>query len=134
MKTLLKYDLRIQQTVIFLFIITLLMALIIEIDSGFTVILIEFFLIAFVQYTLNLLKFYKKNYHRTQSRTVYIFVSNYVVITFLFFVLRRFLKLDFYCDFIDWMPLSWIILSPVLILQSLIISFYDKEKLELKDN
>ncbi|WP_449386941.1 hypothetical protein [Chryseobacterium lineare] len=134
MKILLKYDLRIQQTVILLFIATLLMALIIEIDSGFTVILIEFFLIAFVQYTLNLLKFYKKHYPRTQSRTVYIFVSSYVVITFLFFVLRRFLNLDFYCDFIDWMPLSWIILSPVLILQSLIISFYDKEKLELKDN
>jgi hypothetical protein len=134
MKTLLKYDLRIQQTVILLFIATLLMALIIEIDCGFTVILIEFFLIAFVHYTLNLLKFYNKNYHRTQSRTVYIFVSSYVVITFLFFVLRGYLKLNFYTDIIDWMPLSWIILSPVLILQSLIISFYDKEKLELKNN
>lgn len=134
MKTLLQYDLRIQQAVVLLFIGTLLTVIIMEPAFGFKLLLFEFFLMAVAQYTLNLLKFFRNNYYRTSSRKVYIFVSSYVVITFLFFILRRVLKLDFYSDFIDWMPLTWLLLSPILITLSVVISFYDRNEQEFKDN
>lgn len=127
MKTLPTYDLRIQQTVIILFLITIIAAAVTDHEFLYAGIFIEFFLIAFVQYSLNMIKFLSKKYPKTDSRKVYIFVSTYVVVTFLFFILFLCIKADFHYDFLEWIPVSWIVLSPVLIIQSLVISFYDKE-------
>ncbi len=132
MKTLLKYDLRIQQTIILLFIITLLMLAITKNEFLITLVQIEFFLLAILQYTLNIAKFCNKNYARTHSRIIYIFVSTYVVITFLLFILCLSLKYTVLNNFLEWMPVSWLVASPVLIILSLSISFSDRESNNLK--
>lgn len=133
MKTLLKYDLRIQQTIILLFIITLLMLAITKNESLITLAQIEFFLLAILQYTLNIVKFYNKNYARMHSRIIYIIVSTYVVITFLLFILCLSLKYTVLNNFLKWTPVSWLAASPFLIMQSLGISFYDRKK-QLNNN
>ncbi|SDI61027.1 hypothetical protein SAMN05421846_110117 [Chryseobacterium taeanense] len=134
MKTLLKYDFRIQQTVILIFIITLLMLAITKNESLITLAQIEFFLLAILQYTLNIAKFYNKNYVRTHSRIIYTFISTYVIITFLLFILCLSLKYPILNNFLEWMPVSWLIASPVLIILSLSISFSDRKKKQLKNN
>lgn len=134
MKTLLTYDLRIQQTVIILFMATIFAVAVKGHDFLYISIFIEFFLVAVVQYSLNMIKLLSKEYPRRNSRKVYIFVSTYVVVTFLFFILCRCFEVDFHYDFPEWVPISWIALSPVLIIQSLVISFYDKEDNKTKNH
>lgn len=127
MKTLLSYDLRIQQILIILFLAAIIAAAVTDQDFLYISIFIEFFIIAIVQYSLNIIKFLSDEYAKKDSRKLYIIVSTYVVITFLLFILGGFMKVDFHYDFLEWIPISWIVLSPVLIIQSLVISFYDKE-------
>lgn len=127
MKTLISYDLRIQQTLLILFLTTILAIAVTQKDFLYISIFVEFFLIAFVQYSLNITKFLSKEYLKTDSRKVYIFVSTYIVITFLLFIVFHLIKIEVDFSFFEWIPISWIILSPVLMIQSLVISFYDKE-------
>lgn len=127
MKTLLSYDLRIQQILIILFLAAIIAAAVTAQDFLYISIFIEFFIIAIVQYSLNIIKFLSNEYAKKDSRKLYIIVSTYVVITFLLFILGSFMKVNFHYDFLEWIPISWIALSPVLIIQSLVISFYDKE-------
>jgi heme/copper-type cytochrome/quinol oxidase subunit 4 len=127
MKTLISYDLRIQQTLLILFLTTILAIAVTQKDFLYISIFVEFFLIAFVQYSLNITKFLSKEYLKTDSRKVYIFVSTYIVITFLLFIIFHLIKIEVDFSFFEWIPISWIILSPVLMIQSLVISFYDKE-------
>lgn len=127
MKTLINYDLRIQQTLLILFLTTILAIAVTQKDFLYISIFVEFFLIAFVQYSLNIIKFLSKEYPKTDSRKVYIFVSTYIVITFLLFIVFHLIKIEVDFSFFEWIPISWIILSPVLMIQSLVISFYDKE-------
>ncbi len=134
MKTLIAYDLRIQQTLLILFLTTIIAIAVTQKDFLYISIFVEFFLIAFVQYSLNIIKFLSKKYPKTDSRKVYIFVSTYIVITFLLFIVSRKINIEINFDFVEWILISWIVLSPVLIIQSLVISFYDNENIKTIDH
>lgn len=134
MKTLLNYDFRIQQTVIILFLATIIAAIFTSQDFLYITIFVEFFLMAAVQYSLNMIKFLSKQYEKKDSRKLYVLVSTYVVITFLIFILCRKINIEIDFDFVEWILISWIVLSPVLIIQSLVISFYDSENIKTIDH
>gem|GEM_PF-1016534 len=129
MKTLLKYDVNIQKTLILLFVVTLFTLMVMGQDFILIVLIIEFFLIAIFQYSLNVIKFNSKKYMKTDSRKVYIFLSTYVVIGFLMWLCL--ISLDIrdnsgnIKDIFELMMMSWLFLSPILMIQSLLISFFD---------
>lgn len=129
MKTLLKYDVNIQKTLILLFVVTLFTVMVTGQDFILILLIIEFFLIAIFQYSLNLIKFNSKKYMKTDSRKVYIFLSTYVVIGFLTWLCL--ISLDIrdnsgnIKDIFELMMMSWLFLSPILMIQSLLISFFD---------
>ncbi|WP_428069432.1 hypothetical protein [Chryseobacterium gambrini] len=129
MKTILTYDLRIQQTLILLFLATILAAIITKQEFLGVVIIVEFFLIAVAQYSLNIIKTFSKKYVKTDSRKVYVFISTYVVIGFLILILSSLFKFEDteqnLKNIFELMVMSWIFLSPILIIQSLMISFFD---------
>ncbi|REC41225.1 MULTISPECIES: hypothetical protein [Chryseobacterium] len=129
MKTILTYDLRIQQSLILLFLATILTAIITKQEFLGVVIIVEFFLIAIAQYSLNIIKTFSKKYVKTDSRKVYVFISTYVVIGFLILILSSLFKFEDteqnLKNIFELMVMSWIFLSPVLIIQSLMISFFD---------
>lgn len=133
MKTFLTYDLRIQQTLILMFLATILAAIITQQESLWIVIVIEFFLIAFAQYSLNIIKTFSKKYVKTDSRKVYVFISTYVVIGFLILILSSLFKFEDteqnLKNIFELMVMSWIFLSPILIIQSLMISFFDAKNI-----
>ncbi|MET3536163.1 hypothetical protein [Chryseobacterium limigenitum] len=131
MKTILTYDSKIQQGVILLFVLTLLIAVLSEKEFLAFAIIIEFFLIAIVQYTLNIIKFFNKNYVRTDSRKVYMFLSTYVVIGFFTWIFACVFYIKGLKDIFEILVFTWLILSPVLILQSLCISFFDAKNKEV---
>lgn len=130
MKTILAYDSKIQQGVILLFILTLLIAVLSEKEFLAFAIIIEFFLIAIVQYTLNIIKFFNKKYVKTDSRKVYMFLSTYVVIGFFIWIFACIFYIKGLKDIFEILVFTWLILSPVLILQSLCISFFDAKNNE----
>ncbi|OVE61637.1 hypothetical protein [Chryseobacterium mucoviscidosis] len=129
MKTILTYDLRIQQSLILLFLATILAAIITQQEFLGIVIIVEFFLIAVAQYSLNIIKAFSNKYVKTDSRKVYVFISSYVVIGFLILIFSSLFKFEDteqnLKNIFELMVMSWIFLSPVLIIQSLMISFFD---------
>ncbi|HAO07621.1 MAG TPA: hypothetical protein DCQ50_11645 [Chryseobacterium sp.] len=129
MKTILTYDLRIQQSLILLFLATILAAIITKQQFLGVVIIVEFFLIAIAQYSLNIIKTFSKKYVKTDSRKVYVFISTYVVIGFLILIFSSLFKFEDteqnLKNIFELMVMSWIFLSPILIIQSLMISFFD---------
>lgn len=129
MKTILTYDLKIQQTLILLFLATILAAIITKQEFLGVIIIVEFFLIAIAQYSLNIIKTFSKKYVKTDSRKVYVFISTYVVIGFLILILSSLFKFEDteqnLKNIFELMVMSWIFLSPILIIQSLMISFFD---------
>jgi len=129
MKTILTYDLRIQQSLILLFLATILAAIITKQEFLGVVIIVEFFLIAVAQYSLNIIKAFSKKYVKTDSRKVYVFISTYVVIGFLILIFSSLFKFEDteqnLKNIFELMVMSWIFLSPILIIQSLMISFFD---------
>ncbi|MCQ4141313.1 MULTISPECIES: hypothetical protein [unclassified Chryseobacterium] len=133
MKTILTYDLRIQQTLILLFLATILAAIITKQEFLGVIIIVEFFLIAIAQYSLNIIKTFSKKYVKTDSRKVYVFISTYVVIGFLILILSSLFKFEDteqnLKNIFELMVMSWIFLSPVLIIQSLMISFFDAKNI-----
>lgn len=133
MKTILTYDLRIQQTLILLFLATILAAIITQQEFLGVVIIVEFFLIAVAQYSLNIIKTFSKKYVKTDSRKVYVFISTYVVIGFLILILSSLFKFEDteqnLKNIFELMVMSWIFLSPILIIQSLMISFFDAKNI-----
>ncbi|WP_343663139.1 hypothetical protein [Chryseobacterium mucoviscidosis] len=129
MKTIFTYDLRIQQSLILLFLATILAAIITKQEFLGVVIIVEFFLIAVTQYSLNIIKAFSNKYVKTDSRKVYVFISTYVVIGFLILILSSLFKFEDteqnVKNIFELMVMSWIFLSPILIIQSLMISFFD---------
>ncbi|HCR76629.1 MAG TPA: hypothetical protein DIW37_09550 [Chryseobacterium sp.] len=129
MKTILTYDLRIQQSLILLFLATILAVIITKQEFLGVVIIVEFFLIAVAQYSLNIIKAFSNKYIKTDSRKVYVFISTYVVIGFLILILSSLFKFEDtkqnLKNIFELMVMSWIFLSPILIIQSLMISFFD---------
>lgn len=138
MKTYLKYDSELQGILIASFLISFILINFLDSDFAMKLIIFEFFLIAFVQYTNNLIKFFSKIYIRTDSRYVYIFLSSYVVIGFITWVLFSVFHVNkgstSLKNIFELMVISWMILSPILILQSLFISYSDKKEIYEKPN
>ena len=133
MKTYLKYDSELQGFLIVSFLLSFLLINFIDGDFAVKLIIFEFFLIAVIQYTNNLLKFFSKNYIRTDSRHVYIFLSSYVVIGFIILILFSIFDINkgstSLKNIFELMVISWLILSPILIIQSLLISYSDKKEI-----
>jgi len=127
MKTILKYDSKIQLTLILLLVLTLFTRLFSDDNFTITILLVEFFLIAAVQYSLNVIKFFSKKYLKTDSRKIYMFLSTYVVTGFLILIIFNSFLANKLKDLFGLMAFSWIILSPILIFQSLFISRSDSK-------
>lgn len=131
MKTLLKHEFKIQSITVGLFLFTFLLIKFIDDDVIAKIIISEFFLIAFVQYTFNIIKFFSKENIRTDSRRVYIFLASYVVIGFLILTIFSIFNINrgsFYLkNLFELMVMSWVVISPILIIQSLFISHFDTE-------
>lgn len=138
MKTVLKYDSQIQSFTIALFLLSFILIKFFNEDIIFKLIVGEFFLIAIVQYTNNLIKFFSKEYPRTDSRYVYAFLSSYVVIGFIILILFSVFDVNkgsaSLKNIFELMVISWMILSPILIIQSLFISYSDKNLNNEKPN
>ncbi|MFP3597114.1 hypothetical protein [Chryseobacterium sp. SIMBA_029] len=127
MKTILRYDSKIQLVLIILFVLTLFATLFSDENFIITILLIEFFLIAAVQYSLNVIKFFSKKYLKTDSRKIYMFLSTYVVTGFLILIIFNSFLADELKNLFELMVISWMILSPFLIFQSLFISCSDSK-------
>jgi hypothetical protein len=133
MKTIFKYDVKIQQTFILLFVVIVFAGIISGENFFFGLIVIVFFLLATVQYTLNVLKFFNKNYLNTDSRKAYLFISTYVVISFLTAIGSAALNINALQSISEIMTLPWLVVSPVLIIQSLLISYFDEKNQKAAD-
>jgi hypothetical protein len=133
MKTIFKYDSQIQQTLVLLLIIIFFTLIISGKDLFFTFFIIVFLLLATVQYTLNVLKFFNKNYLNTDSRKAYLFISTYVVISFLTAIGSAALNINALQSISEIMTLPWLVVSPVLIIQSLLISYFDEKNQKAAD-
>ncbi|OJX29916.1 MAG: hypothetical protein BGO86_05665 [Chryseobacterium sp. 36-9] len=133
MKTYLKYDSELKGILIASFLISFILINFLDGDFAVKLIIFEFFLIAIVQYTNNLIKFFSKIYIRTDSRYVYIFLSSYVVIGFILWILCSIFDVNkgstSLKNIFELMVISWLILSPILIIQSLLISYSDKKEI-----
>lgn len=71
MKTLFTYDLRIQQTLLILFLATITATAVMHKEFLYISIFVEFFLIAFIQYSLNMIKFLSKEYAKRFKKVIY---------------------------------------------------------------
>ena len=128
MKTILKYESRIQENLIGLLLI-LIIATVARVYFLGTVLLIDLILIAIFQYTINLIKFFQRSYTKTLSRKIYVSLSTYSVIMFLVLLSYNFFDLDFSDIFFSLSIWSLVIFPPILILQSLLISYSDKKEI-----
>lgn len=134
MKTLLKYELKLQLILVGLFVITIIADTILDADFIFLVFIYEFFFLTFFQFTIHLIKFFHKEYSKTNYRKLYVFLSTYVVFTS--FGLLTFINFEslyinyFYGLFIY----SLFILSPILIFYSLIVSYRDNKHIKNMKN
>jgi len=131
MKILLRHEFKIQSITVGLFLFTFLLIKFIDDDVIAKIIISEFFLIAVVQYTFNIIKFFSKEYVKTDSRRVYIFLASYVVIGFLLLIIFSIFNISkgslSLKNLFELMVMSWVVISPILIIQSLFISHFDTE-------
>ncbi len=133
METIFKYDVKIQQTLVLLLIIIFFTLIISGKDLFFMFFIIVNFVLATVQYTLNVLKFFNKNYLKTDSRKAYLFISTYVVISFFTAIGSAALNINALYSIVKIMVISWLVVSPVLIIQSLLISNFDEKNKKAAD-
>lgn len=125
MKTLLKYELVIQLILIIILLSTFITYISVEDRLFSKMFIIDFFVLAFVQYTINITKFFNKKYLKTDSRNFYIYAATFVVISFLLYLLSEELDAKTLVDILGAVGITWVILSPILIFQSLLISWSD---------
>lgn len=123
MKTLLQYESKIQQILIAVFIVTIMTIIVFKKDLFSMAFIIQLI----VQYTLNTIKFFNKNYVRTDSRKPYMFLSTFVVLGFLAWKVSFVFHWDALDQLSGIMALSWTILTSILIFQSLFISLSDSK-------
>lgn len=133
MKTVFKYDLQVQQTLILLLAAAFFTNIISGKDLFFMLFVIIFFLLATVQYTVNVIKFFSSDYIKTDSRKAYMFISTYVVATFLSGIGSAALNIHGLENILGIMVISWLVVPPVLIIQSLLISYFDAKSREMAD-
>lgn len=125
MKNLLKHDSIVQQVLIILLVLLVVFSAFTDFEYNPILFCIIFIAIAVYQYTVNMIKFVRKDYENSIVRKVYLGLSTYVVITFLLAILSS--KVDFFKFLLYGAPVTWIILSPILIILSLIISLGDQK-------
>ncbi|WP_027386072.1 hypothetical protein [Chryseobacterium gregarium] len=133
MKTVFKYDSQVQQTLILLLAAAFFISIISGKDVFFILFAIMFFLLAAVQYTVNVMKFFSRDYIKTDSRKAYMFISTYVVVTFLSGIGSSALNIPGLENILGIMVISWLVVSPVLMIQSLLISYFDAKNREMAD-
>lgn len=127
MKTLLKHEFKIQLILIITLLSTFITCITLEDRLFSKIFIIDFFVLAFVQYTLNVIKFFNKKYLKTDSRIFYIYISTFVVVSFLLYLSSDFLNAKVLLNILEVVGISWVILSPILIFQSLCISWSDSK-------
>lgn len=136
MKTIFIQESKIQLTVILLFLLTIIIAIMSEKDFFAFASISEFFIIAIIQYSFNIIKFKSKEYQNTDARKIYVFISTYVVVGFLSWVICLILPFKYSLNLKNLFELlcfSWTILSPVLIILSLCISSFDYNSKNMKE-
>lgn len=125
MKNLLKHDSIVQQVLIILLVLIIFLSVSTDFEYNPMLFCFIFIAIALYQYTVNIIKFCRKDFENTIARKVYIWLSTYVVITFFLAIVSS--KVHFFRFLLDGAPVTWIILSPILIILSLIISLGDSK-------
>lgn len=125
MKNFLKHDSIVQQVLIILLVLLILLSISTDFEYYPMLFCIIFIAIAVYQYTINMIKFIRKDFENSIARKVYIGLSTYVVVTFFLAILSS--KVDFFKFLLDGAPVTWILLSPILIILSLIISLGDSK-------
>jgi hypothetical protein len=134
MKTLLNHELKIQLVTILIFAVTFVKSFFSENGIFSQIMISAFFILAIVQYTLNIIKFFKGNFIKDESRKLYMFLSTFVVVGFLSWRLAFIFDWNDFENFSGMLALTWIFLTPFLIFQSLYISWCDSEdKIEDQD-
>lgn len=133
MKTLLKHEFKIQLILIITLLSTFITCITLEDRLFSKIFIIDFFVLAFVQYTLNVIKFFNKKYLKTDSRIFYIYVSTFVVVSFLLYLLSDFFSIESLINIIEVTAITWIF-SPILIFQSLCIAWSDSQNNAKKQN
>lgn len=134
MKTLLKHEFKIQLIAIIILFSIFIACITLENRLFSKIFIIDFFVLAFVQYTLNVIKFFDKKYLKTDSRYFYIYSSTFVVVSFLLYLLSDFLNAKVLVNILEVIGISWVILSPILIFQSLCIAWSDSQNNAVKQN
>lgn len=131
MKNLLKYDEIIQQVLIILFFLLIVCS--VTIDLEFILLFyIIFITIAVYQYSVNIFKFIRKEFVNTIARKVYIWLSTYIVVTFLLAITSIRVDVGIFNFLMEGALVTWIVLTPILIILSLFISFGDSKVFEIK--
>ena len=133
MKTILKHESRVQENLIGLLFILIILAYIVERYVPI-IIIVDIFLIAIFQYSINLIKFFQRDYLKTNSRKAYIFLSTYSLLMFLGLISFNLFNLNLSNFFINLFIWSLVILPPILIIQSLLISYSDKNLIDEKSD
>jgi hypothetical protein len=125
MKTFLKHEFKIQLMLITVLLSTFVLALTLNDPTFSKVFIIDFFLLALVQYIVNIIKHHNIQFLKTDSRYFYIYFSTFVVVSFLLYLSSDFLNAKVLLNILEVVGISWVILSPILIFQSLYISWSD---------
>lgn len=123
MKTLLKHETKIQEFLVGLFLITIIVSIIIQNDFTFPFLIAEFFLIAIFQYIINFVKFFNHQYKNSSMRKFYFYAASYGVAAFVVLLTFLWLDLDLNGSILGICVGSLIILSPILIILSVLISY-----------
>lgn len=127
MKTFLKHEFKIQLILITVLLSTFVLALSLDDAIFYKVFIIDFFLLALVQYFVNIIKHRNIQFLKTDSRYFYIYFSTFVVVSFLLYILSDFLNAKVLLNILEVVGIPWVILSPILIFQSLCISWSDSK-------
>jgi len=127
MKTFLKHEFKIQLILITVLLSTFVLALSLNDPIFSKVFIIDFFLLALVQYIVNIIKHHNVQFLKTDSRYFYIYFSTFVVVSFLLYLSSDFLNAKVLLNILEVVGISWVILSPILIFQSLCISWSDSK-------
>ena len=134
MKTLLKNESKIQEFLVSIFLLTIIIAFIAKVNFFSWALVVEFFLIAIFQYSINLIKFFQTDYTKTQSKKLYVLISTYGVLAIMGLLSFKFFDLDYSSNIFGIFIWSLMILPPILIIQSLRISYSDKTLKNEKSN
>lgn len=131
MKTLFTLESKIQGFLIGLFLVVIIICLKFKSDESKITFTTIFFSIAIFQYLINVIKFFSADYSNTNLLKVYMILSTFVVVSLLIFILSHNINPSDSNPLKDFIPLFFLIymiLSPILIIFSLVIGFEDNKR------